>query len=90
VLAYNVGGHKSQGDSTIYQQQIRHIQNNTLAHSLSRLFVVEFISQLQTWQRQGNHLLIFIDMNKHVLNRHLAKYIEENGFKRGDAPGMGH
>jgi hypothetical protein len=48
VLAYNVGRHKPQGDSTKYQQQIWHIQNNALDLSPSRLFVMDFIAQLQT------------------------------------------
>jgi hypothetical protein len=81
VSAYNIGRHKSRGDSRIYQQQIWHIQNNTLAHSPSRLFVVDFISQLQTWQQQGGRLLIFIDMNEHVLNGHLAKYMKKMGLR---------
>jgi hypothetical protein len=50
VSAYNLGRHKPQGDSTIHQQQIWHIQNNALDLSPSRLFVVDFIAPLQTWQ----------------------------------------
>ncbi len=81
VSAHNVGQHKSRGDSTIYQQQIWHIQNNALAHYPSRLFVMDFISQLQTWQQQGDRLLIFIDMNEHVLNGHLAKYMKKMSLR---------
>jgi hypothetical protein len=64
VSAYNVGWQKPRGDSTIYQQQLRYIQNNRLDLSPARLFVVDFIAQLQIWQLQGDHLLIFFDMNK--------------------------
>ncbi len=81
IAAYDVGRNKSRVDSTIYQQQIWHIQNNALAHSPSLLFVVDFISQLQIWQQQGDRLLIFIDMNKNVLTRHLAKYMTKIGLK---------
>jgi hypothetical protein len=31
------------------------------------LFTVDFVAQLQVWQRQGDRLLIFMDMNKHML-----------------------
>jgi hypothetical protein len=58
----------------IYQQQVRYIQLP------ARLFVVDFIAQSQTWQKQGNCLLIFIDMNEHILKGRLAKYMLKMGL----------
>ncbi len=71
---------KPTGASTIYQQQLRYIQNNGLDILPARLFVVDFIAQLQTWQQQDNYLLIVIEMNKHVLRGHLAKYMVKMGL----------
>jgi hypothetical protein len=80
VLAYNVGRKKPKGASTIYQQKLRYIQNNGWDLLPARLFVVDFIAQHQTWQQQGNRLLVFIDMNKHILRGHLAKYMLNMGL----------
>jgi hypothetical protein len=59
ISAYNVGRHAPRGDSTIYQQQLRYIQNHGLDATPLRLFTVDFIAQLQVWQRQGDRLLVF-------------------------------
>jgi hypothetical protein len=50
---------------------------------------MDFIAQLQTWQQQGDHLLIFIDMNEHVLNGHLAKYMLKMGLREATHQGWG-
>ncbi len=81
VSAYNVGRQKQHGDSTIYQQQVRYIQTNGLNLSPSRLFIADFVAQLQVWQQEGNHLLIFMDMNEHVLRGGLAKYLLNIGLQ---------
>ena len=80
VSAYHIGRHKPRGSTTIFQQQLRYIQNTGLSYSPSRLFVIDFIAQLQAWQRQGDRLLIFIDMNEHILRGHLAKYMLKMGL----------
>ena len=81
VSAYNVGRQKPRGDSTIFQQQVRYIQNHDLPHLPSCLFIIDFVAQLQAWQRQGGRLLIFINMNEHILRgHHLAKYMLKMGL----------
>jgi hypothetical protein len=45
-----VGCQKPWGNSTIYQQQVQYIQNNDIDLSPSRLFIVDFVAQLQVWQ----------------------------------------
>jgi hypothetical protein len=42
--------------------------------------MVDFIAQLQVWQRQGDRLLVFIDMNKHVLRGRLATLLFKMGL----------
>jgi hypothetical protein len=73
VSAYNVGRQVPQGDSTIFQQQLRYIQNHQLSTTPRRLFMIDFLAMLQVWRQQGDRLLIFMDMNEHILNGPLAK-----------------
>jgi hypothetical protein len=73
VSAYNVGRQAPRGDSTIFQQQQRYIQNHQLSTTLQRLFMINFLAMLQVWHQQGDRLLIFMDMNEHILNGPLAK-----------------
>jgi hypothetical protein len=41
--------------------------------TLQKLFMINFLAMLQVWHQQGDRLLIFMDMNKHILNGPLAK-----------------
>jgi hypothetical protein len=50
VSAYNVGCQKLHGDSTIYEQQVRYIPTNGVNLSPARLFIADFVAQLQVWQ----------------------------------------
>jgi hypothetical protein len=72
ISAYNVGRHAPRGDRVIYQQQLRYIQNHGLDSTPSCLFTVDFVAQLQVWQRQGDRLLVFMYMNEHILTGRVA------------------
>ncbi len=80
VSAYNVGCQTPKGESTIYQQQLRYIQNHGLLTTPTRLFTGDFVAQLQVWQRQGDRLLIFMDMNKHALRGPVARCLTTMGL----------
>jgi len=80
VAAYNVGRQSPKGLKTIFQQQVRHIQTHGLNTSPARLFLTDFLAQLQVWQRQGDRLLIFMDMNEHVLRGTVARYLLKMGL----------
>jgi hypothetical protein len=80
VAAYNVGRQSPKGLKTIYQQQVHHIQTHGLNTSPPRLFLTDFLAQLQVWQRQGDRLLIFMDMNKHVLGGTVGRYLLSMGL----------
>ncbi len=73
ISAYNIGQQAPRGDSTIFQQQLRYIQNNKLVTMPHKLFMIYFLGMLQVWQRQGDRLLIFMDMNEHILHGPFAK-----------------
>jgi hypothetical protein len=81
VSAYNVGRQAPQGDSTIFQQQLRYIQNHQLSTTLRRLFMIDFLATLQVWHQQGDRLLIFMDMNEHILNGPLARCMLRMGLE---------
>jgi hypothetical protein len=80
VAAYNVGRQSPKGLKTIYQQQLRHIQTHGLNTTPARLFLTDFVAQLQVWQRQGDRILIFIDMNEHILRGTLARHLLTMGL----------
>jgi hypothetical protein len=42
--------------------------------------LTDFLAQLQVWQRQGDRLLIFMDMNEHVLCGTVARYLLKMGL----------
>ncbi len=90
VSAYNVGRQKPHGDSTIYQQQVHFIQTIGVDLSPSHLFIADFVVQLQVWQQEGDCLLIFMDMNKHVLQGGgLAKYLLNMGLQEATQANWG-
>ncbi len=82
ISAYNVGRHAPRGDSMIYQQQLRYIQNHGLDSTPLRLFTIDFIAQLQVWQRQGDRLLVFMDTNEHILTSHVACRLLAMGLRK--------
>jgi hypothetical protein len=43
--------------------------------------MIGFIAMLQVWRQQGGRLLIFMDMNKHILHGPLAKCMFCLGLK---------
>jgi hypothetical protein len=80
VAAYNVGRQSLKGLKTIYQQQLRFIQLHGLNTTPSRLFLTDFVAQLMTWRRLGDRLLIFMDMNEHILRGSVARYLLSMGL----------
>jgi hypothetical protein len=80
---------KPRGDSTIYQQQVRYIQTHEVNPSPSHLFIADFVAQLQVWQQEGDHLLIFMDMNEQVLQGWLAKYLLNMGLQEATQANWG-
>jgi hypothetical protein len=82
ISAYNVGRQAPRVDSMIYQQQLRYIQTHGLDSMPLRLFTVDFVAQLQVWQRQGDRLLLFMDMNEHILTGHVACRLLAMGLRK--------
>jgi hypothetical protein len=57
VSACNVGRQAPLGNSTIFQQQLRYIQNHQLSTTPQRLFMINFLAMLQVCCQQGDKLL---------------------------------
>jgi hypothetical protein len=74
VVAYQVGTNKT-GDKTIYCQHKRHILQRGLGINLEprELFQNDFLQAITEWKAQRERIIVFIDMNKHVLTGKLAQ-----------------
>jgi hypothetical protein len=66
----------------IYQQQLRYIQTHGLDSMPLRLFTVDFVAQLQVWKCQGDRLLLFMDMNEHILTGRVARRLHAMGLHK--------
>lgn len=76
VSAYNLAHHKSTMPGSAYQQYIRYLQRNGITNRTPRsLFHDDFLGVLKNWIKDGERLLIFIDMNEHILTSGLAREI---------------
>ena len=75
VSAYNLGKQKSKHLGTIYQQHKLHTQITGITLEPQQLFINDFLSQILVWQKAGEWLLIFADMNKHILTGKLTQQL---------------
>jgi len=73
ISAYFTGKQRSKLEGSIYQQQLRYIQENELDTTPRDLFLADFIAQLRTWRSQGERLLIHLDMNEPILQGELGQ-----------------
>jgi hypothetical protein len=72
-VAYQVGASKPKGIMTIYQQHLRHIQTNRLKTNPKQLFQNDLIQALKRWIGHREHILLLMDMNKHIISGSLAQ-----------------
>ena len=73
-MAYQVGTNKT-GEKTIYCQHKRHILQRGLGINLEprELFQNDFLHAITELKAQGERIIVFIDMNEHVLTGKLAQ-----------------
>lgn len=81
VAAYNVGKNTSEYLGTIYQQHLRYIQHRQWNTTPRNLFRSDFLTAISRWQGKGERLLIFADMNEHILNGPLASRLLDLGLE---------
>jgi hypothetical protein len=80
MVAYQVGQAWQRGLHTIYQQHVRYIQAHGLTCTPRELLQEDILSTISCWIEHGDRILIFIDMNEHILTGHLAKAFQRLGL----------
>jgi hypothetical protein len=74
VHGYGVLPQPSEEIGSVYQQHILYIQSELIEEISPReLFESDFIWQLQVWRSQGEHLIVMMDANTHVLTGRLCR-----------------
>ena len=82
IAAYNLAHHTSTKPGSAYQQYTRYLQNNGITNRTPRsLFHDDFVGTLRNWIRDGERLLVFIDLNEHILTSRLARDIMGLGLE---------
>ena len=69
---------------TIYQQQLRYIQDHDLDTNPRRMFREDFVAVLKTWRKQGDRIMIGIDMNEPILDGPLSEALLGAGIDLED------
>ncbi len=67
VVAYQEGQVWQSGIQTIYQQRARYMARHGLLGTPRELFQTDIISSITRWIQAGNRIILFIDLNKHIL-----------------------
>jgi hypothetical protein len=71
VVAYQVGQAWQSGIQTIYQQHARYMSCPGLLGTPRELFQADIISSITRWVKKGDRIILFIDMNNHILTGNL-------------------
>lgn len=77
---YNVGRSKPEGLQTVYQQQLRYIQNEGLETNPRRLMRDDLLEQMKNWLQQGERIMLYLDANENVLEGPLCQGLMALGF----------
>ncbi len=72
ITAYNLGTKKSNYLGTVYQQHLGFIQLQGWSITPHKLFMIDFLAAIMRWLKAGERLIIFADMNEHILQGQLA------------------
>ncbi len=75
MVAYQVGQARQKGIQTIYQQHARYMAQHNLIGNPQDLFQDDIIAAITRWIKNGNRLILFIDMNEHVLTGTLPRQL---------------
>jgi hypothetical protein len=89
ITAYNLGNRKSNYLGTIYQQHLRYIQLHDINSTPYELFMEDFTTAISQWISAGERLLLFIDLNEHVLYGKLATKLLSLGLIEATHPSWG-
>lgn len=85
IVAYNVCKGKPKGLKTVYQQQLRAMQDAGLSGSPRSLFEKDFVRQCKQWRKEGDRLFLFVDANEHVTKGRLFSLLGQDGIEIEEA-----
>jgi hypothetical protein len=80
VVGYNVGKPKTRLLGSVYQQQLRYIQEEDLDTNPHALMRTDLIELLKTWLQQGDRILLYMDANANVITGPLCSRLADLGF----------
>ena len=81
VVAYQVGQARQKGIQTIYQQHARYISRHGIPGMPRSLFQDDIVTAITNWINNGDRLILFIDMNEHVLSGTLPQKLLRLGLE---------
>ena len=81
VVAYQVGQARQKGIQTIYQQHARYMTRHNLPGSPRSLFQEDIVAAITKWIANGDRIILFIDMNEHVLTGVLPRKLLSLGLQ---------
>jgi hypothetical protein len=81
IVAYQVGQVWQGGIRTIYQQHARYMNLKDIPGTPRNLFQEDMVAAITKWRERGERLLIFIDMNEHILHGVLPKKLFQLGLQ---------
>ena len=80
VAAYQAGQARQRGLCTIYQEHVRYIQAQGLICTPREIFQKDILSAISQWIEHRDRILLFIDMNEHIIKGHLSKSFHHLGL----------
>jgi hypothetical protein len=81
VSAYQVGQAWQSGIRTFYQQHARYMTRYGLLENLRELFQANILASITRWIKSGNRIILFIDMNDHILTGNLPIELSRLGLQ---------
>jgi hypothetical protein len=81
VLAYQVWQAWQSGIRKIYQQHARYMMRHSLLGNPRELFQANILAAITRWIKSSNRIILFIDMNKHILIGNLSRELLHLGLQ---------
>ena len=81
VVAYQVGQARQKGIQMIYQQHARYMARHGLPGKPRNLFQDDIVTAITNWINSRDRLILFIDMNEHVLSGTLPQKLLQLGLE---------
>ncbi len=81
MVAYQVGRSRQTEPCTIYQQHIRYMQIEGITRTPRELFSSDFVNSILQWIKHGDRIVLFVDINKHILTGKLLTALEKLGLQ---------